>query len=89
METPTLYGWFHLLFFALSILLGVWLCLKFKQPDEKTVRRIILIITIVSIILEIYKQINYTFSYDGVKINADFQWYAFPFQFSYYFPRGI
>ena len=29
----------------------------------------------------IYKQINYTFTYDGEKINADYQWYVFPFQF--------
>ena len=81
METPTMYGWFHLLFFALSIILGVWLCLNFKKPDDKTVKRIIFIITIVAIVLEIYKQINFTFSYNGEEILADFQWYAFPFQF--------
>lgn len=81
MEVPTLYGWFHLLFFALSIILGVWLCIRFKNPDEKTVKRILFIITAITIILEIYKQINYTFTYDEGKIVADFQWYAFPFQF--------
>ena len=32
-------------------------------------------------ILEVYKQINYTFSFDGNVITADYQWYAFPWQF--------
>ena len=80
MEEPTMYGWFHLLFFAASILLGVWLCRKYRQPDTRLVKKILLIVSLVSIFLEIYKQINYSFSYqDG--IIYDFQWYAFPFQF--------
>lgn len=35
----------------------------------------------VSIILEIYKQTVYSFSYNGGIFNFDYQWYAFPFQF--------
>ena len=81
METPALYGWFHLLFFALAIILGVILIKKFKNPDKKTVQKILLTVGIITIVLEIYKQINYTFEYDGNKITADYQWYAFPFQF--------
>ena len=81
METPTLFGWFHLLFFALSIIFGVLLCIIFKNPSEKTARRVVLVITVITVLFEVYKQINYTFSYDGVTITKDFQWYAFPFQF--------
>lgn len=81
METPSLYGWFHLAFFVLSILFGIFLCIKFKDPNEKTVKRIILIITLTVIALEIYKQFNYSFTYDGEKISFAYQWYAFPFQF--------
>ncbi len=81
METPQLYGLFHLSFFALSVFLGVLLVIKLKDPDKKTVRRLLLTVAIVTICLEIYKQFNYTFSYDGTKISADYQWYAFPFQF--------
>ena len=40
----------------------------------------VLVTTIVVIVLEIYKQINYTFGYEN-GITADYQWYAFPFQF--------
>ncbi len=81
MEKPALYGVFHLTFFALAIILGIVLIKRFKEPDKKTVRKILLTVAIVSICLEIYKQFNYTFSYDGTKISADYQWYAFPFQF--------
>ena len=81
MQTPTLYGWFHILFFALSVGAGVWLCVKYADPEEKFVRKLLLIVFGLSVVLEIYKQINYTFTYDGLTIAADYQWYAFPFQF--------
>lgn len=81
MEVPTMYGWFHLLFFALSIVGGVLLCRFRKGNDENFARKWLLITAIVSIVLEVYKQINYTFHYDGGVITGDFQWYAFPFQF--------
>ncbi len=81
MEEPTLYGWFHWLFLALTVIAAIFLCKRFKNADEKTVRKIILTISLISIVLEIYKQFNYTFSYENGVIVADFQWYAFPFQF--------
>ena len=81
MITPTMYGWFHLVWFALSILAGVALCRWNRKPDERFMRKLLLIVSIVVILLEVYKQINYTFIYDGQSIIADYQWYAFPFQF--------
>lgn len=81
MERPTMYGWFHLLWFALSIAVGVVLCVRFKQGTEKQARRIVLITAIVVTLLEIYKQINYSFSYEGDVIAFSYQWYAFPWQF--------
>lgn len=81
MTEPTMFGWFHLLFIALTIIATIFLCKRFKNADEKTVRKIILTISLISIILEIYKQFNYTFSYKDGTIVADYQWYAFPFQF--------
>lgn len=80
MPTPQMYGVFHLAFFVFFVALGVFLCVKYKNPEEKTVRRFLLISSLVVIFLEIYKQVNFSFSYeDG--ITFDYQWYAFPFQF--------
>ncbi len=81
MTTPTSYGWFHLLFFTLSIALGIFLCIKIKKPTEKQVRTVLLITSLLSVFLEIYKQINYTFTPTETGISIDYQWYAFPWQF--------
>ncbi len=80
MVTPTLYGVFHLFFFILSVVCGILLCVFCKKPTERFMRRLLFWVSVVVITLEIYKQINYSFSYtDG--ITFDYQWYAFPFQF--------
>ncbi len=81
MQEPASYGFFHLFFFALSIVVGILLWKRFPDGREQHTRRILLIASVMAIVLEIYKQINYTFSYDGSVITADYQWYAFPFQF--------
>ena len=80
METPTAFGWFHLLFWGLTILFAVLLCVFHKKENPDRVRKVVLFVAITVIILEIYKQINYSFSYEN-GITFDYQWYAFPFQF--------
>ena len=80
MQTPGLYGWFHLLWLGLTAAFTVVLCLTHKKEDTDRVRRVVLVTTLVVVALEIYKQINYSFGYtDGIKF--DYQWYIFPFQF--------
>ena len=81
MKTPTNFSWFHLMFIAIAILITALLCIKFKNCDDKIFRRIVFIGWILLVVLEVYKQIVFTFDYDGTTITGDFQWYAFPFQF--------
>ena len=57
MTEPKPYGAFHLIAFALAIVLGAFLCWKFKDPSEKTIKRILLIFSLTVIALEIYKQV--------------------------------
>ena len=80
MKTPTNYGWFHLMFVGIVIVATVLLCRFFKDCDDKTFRKIVLIGWLVMVILEIYKQVIYTFEYDGTTVTWDYQWYAFPYQ---------
>lgn len=80
MQTPASYGWFHLLFWGLSILWTVYLCIYRKNDSPQQIRSVILLTAIVVIVLEIYKQINYSFSYES-GVSFDYQWYAFPWQF--------
>lgn len=80
MTKPTMYGWFHILFFLLSIAVAILLCFLYKKGYIRNVSRVVLIVAITVIALEIYKQINYSFSYsDGVSFR--YQWYIFPWQF--------
>ncbi len=81
MPTPQPYGVFHICFVIISALACFLLCRFFKDPSEKTVRKILLIYSLICIGLEVYKQISFTFNVENGVITADYQWYAFPFQF--------
>lgn len=80
-EVPEMYGLFHIFFFALPVILAIVLWKVRKDPDERFMRRLMLTASVIVLLLEIYKQINYNFKYDGQNINFDYQWYIFPFQF--------
>ena len=78
MITPTPYGWFHLMCFAIVIALSVLAVVFRKKFSVKTVNIILLVTGIVMIVFEVYKQIIMNFD------NGAFQpyaWYIFPFQF--------
>lgn len=81
MERPTPYGWFHLLSFAISILAAVLLCRLHKNAGPHRVRKVILWTSAAVVLLEVYKQINYSFTVTESGIVFDYQWYAFPWQF--------
>lgn len=77
MTKPNLYGWYHILSLVLTVAVTVLLCRFGKNKDP---RKVVLVTALLVTLLEIYKQINYSFSYgDGIRF--DYQWYAFPFQF--------
>lgn len=79
MTRPTMYGWFHLMMFAIIIALTIFLVAKYKNATDKQNRNILLIFAVVMIVFEIYKQLN--FSYNSATDVWNYQWYAFPFQF--------
>ena len=78
MPIPQAWGWFHLLFWGLSIGTAVLLCVFHKKDKPDRVRKVVLTVAILVIILEVYKQINFSF---GSGTTFNYQWYAFPFQF--------
>ncbi len=80
MTTPVPYGWFHLLWLVITVAIAVYFACFHRIDDAAKIRRTVLWTAVVVAVLEIYKQINYSFSYtDGIAY--DYQWYAFPFQF--------
>lgn len=81
MEKPEPYGVFHLLSFAFYIALAVVLCATHKPGDDRRVRKVVRIIAVLTLLFEIYKQINFSFLYGDGNITFDYAWYAFPWQF--------
>ena len=79
MAVPRPYGWFHLLCLAVTAALTVLAVRWGRHHDQTGIRRVVLWTAVAVILLEIYKQINYTFG-DG-NAAAAYQWYAFPWQF--------
>ena len=77
---PTLYGWFHVLSLVITAGITIWLCRTGKNHSSEQVRRVVFWTAVVVAVLEVYKQINYSFGYnDG--ITFAYKWYAFPWQF--------
>jgi len=77
MTRPALYGWFHIVSLLLTVAATVLLC---RFGKDRNPRKVVLVTAILVAALELYKQVNYSFSYEG-GITFDYQWYAFPFQF--------
>ena len=81
MQTPTNYGWFHLMFVAIAITVTVLLCIFAKNMQEKTFRKFVFWCWIVVLVLEIYKQVFYaTLEVNGEQLNWIYKWGNFPFQ---------
>ncbi len=81
MPRPAVFGWFHLLCLALSIAVGVWLVRRFPAPTERQVRRVLSVTAVICLLLEVYKQVVYSFTFDGERVIFGYPWYIFPFQF--------
>ena len=80
MERPNPYGWFHLLWILLSILAVVFLYLRRKNYSEKQLKVVLGIYGITALILELIKQLIWSFNYENGVVTWDYQWYAAPFQ---------
>ena len=83
MTTPGLFGWFHILSLVIMVALCVVIYIFRKKISPKAVNLIVLCTGIAIILLEVYKQLIFSFNYNGGNGNSywDFEWYAFPFQF--------
>lgn len=80
METPTSFGWLHLLWLGLIILTIVLTIVRRKKFNEKKLNTVLLIYGIGSLILELIKQIMWAFNYDNGVVSYSYSWYSAPFQ---------
>ena len=81
MERPPLFGVWHFVSLAIALALAAFMVWKFKDCNDKTLRIILAVFWGVMVCFEIYKQLVFSMSSDGVTATWNYQWYAFPFQF--------
>lgn len=78
MNRPTPYGWFHLMFIILSFIL-IFILFKIKNKyNKKQLKTVLAIYGVIAFILELLKQISW--SYDIDKNIWNYTWYSAPFQ---------
>ena len=83
METPKVFSLFHICFLVGFIVATVGISLwLYKKPNDKAVRIFVAVCWGVMLLLEIYKQVSFSFAYDEITKTAtwDYKWYSFPFQ---------
>lgn len=79
MNTPTAFGWFHLICIALTIISIIFL---YRKKSEKELTIVLFTYGIIALLLEVLKQLIWSFNYDSITniVTWDYEWYAFPFQ---------
>ena len=77
MPEPKAFGWFHILWIILIILSVIFLS---KKKTEKNLKVVLGVYGFTALILEVLKQIIWSFNYENGVVIWDYQWYAFPFQ---------
>ena len=78
---PRVFGIFHIVMLIFVAAITAAICVRFKNADKPTVRKILLTIWLVMVVGEVYHQICFAFSYVDGGLVFDYPWYKFPFQF--------
>ena len=78
-QTPASFGVYHIICLALTVGLTAFAAIRGRHHSAEKVAKVVFYTAVVVAILEIYKQINYTFG-DGSGAPS-YAWYAFPWQF--------
>lgn len=82
MEEPVAFGWFHLMWLFFVLVFIIILYKKKKSNSEKQLKLVLGIYGITAFVLELLKQLIWSFNYDSVTniVTWDYEWYSFPFQ---------
>ena len=80
MKRPTPWGWFHLLCLFIELIFIIILFFRRRKHSEKQLKIILGIYGITAFILELLKQLSWSFNYENGIVTWDYQWYSAPFQ---------
>ena len=79
-DVPPAWGAFHLIFLAILVPVAVFLCIALKKASDSGLRRAFLILWIILLVGEVYREFILGASVENGVIKYSFQWYLFPFQ---------
>ena len=79
-DVPPAWGAFHLIFLAILVPVAVFLCIALKKASDSWLRRAFLILWIILLVGEVYREFILGASVENGVIKYSFQWYLFPFQ---------
>ena len=77
---PQGYGAFHLISFAVIIILTAVVCATLGKASQKTERILLMSVWVGLVLFETYRQLVYA-GHFGKTVYWDYQWASFPFQF--------
>ncbi len=79
MNTPKAFGYFHIIWIILTIISIIFL---YRKRSEKNLKTVLLVYGIIALLLELLKQLIWSFNYDSSTglVTWDYEWYAFPLQ---------
>ena len=75
-ERPKSFGVFHISCTVICIGILMFLCLRKEKDHDKTLKRILLVYGFSALVLEVLKQVTWSFDYSSMS----YSWYAAPFQ---------
>lgn len=78
--TPKYFGVFHIIWIAIAIISSVVLCVLWKKQTIKNVNKFVLIVSLILLILNLYKQVVLSFTY-APTVTFLYDWNNFPWQF--------
>ena len=79
MPQPTLFGYAHIFWLLIGLVAIIFVSLVCKKLTDKQLSKFLMIISSVLLVLEVIKQMN--FSYNSTTDTWDYYWQQFPFQF--------
>lgn len=82
MNTPTRFGWFHIMWILFAVITLFLLYKRKNKYSEKQLKTVLGVYSIIALILETLKQLIWSFNYDQITniVTWDYEWYSFPFQ---------
>lgn len=82
MNTPKPFGWFHWMSLFWMILFIIVLYVYKQKNSDKQLKIVLGLYSIIALILEILKQLIWSFNFDSITnlVIWDYEWYSFPFQ---------